>query len=269
MADPRQCTRRGLAGAAIALAMASILAAAEPGDDLRAAARKGQTQQVASLVARGVLIDSPDRDGHTALMLAAQRGHAATVKLLLAKGAKADLRDKRGLDAYALALLAGRDEVLQVFGRRPPIPTQLEVAVAPDNVYSSCSITPQQLADQIAALQLEAVVTAALREYAATSGKGALAFVDADPQVRAALKLRPSIACVTQQSADNVSLAIDAKVSRGDTAMLEKTFGGGLTGLKAQSATSPAQYGPLLAERAKALAPHIYWAIVEAALRAR
>jgi hypothetical protein len=264
MPDPRRCTRL-----AALLLIASLAIAAEPGDDLRAAARKGQTDQVASLLSRGVPIDAPDRDGRTALMIAAQRGHAATVKLLLDKGAKADARDKQGDTAYSLALLNGRDEVLRVLPRRDPVRVQLEVVTAPDNVYSSCAMPPQQLEKQIAGLRLDAVVVAAIREFAAANGKGAVQFVDADPQVRAALKVRPAISCLQQQSADNVSLAIDAKIVRAaDSApLLEKTFGGGLKGLKAQSATSPAQYPALFADRAKALAPQIYWAIVEAWLR--
>lgn len=133
MADLRQCTRW-----AILLVAASLLTAAEPGDGLRAAARKGQTKEVASLLSRGVPIDSPDRDGRTALMLAAQRGRAETVKLLLGKGAKADARDKDGWTAYALALLNGRDDVVRIFPKRDPLRAQIEPVVASDNVYSSC-----------------------------------------------------------------------------------------------------------------------------------
>lgn len=267
MADPRQCIRVAAAG----LLFISLLAAAEPGDDLRAAARKGQTKEVASLIARGVPVDSADRDGRTALMLAAQRGHAETVKLLLDRGARADARDKEGLTAYGLALLAGRDDAVRVFPRHDPVRVQLEAVTAPDNVYSSCSMTPAQLAQQIAGLQLDAVVLAALRDYAAASGKGVLQFVDADPQMRVTLKARPTVSCVTQQAADNVSLAIDVKAARAAdrAALLEKTFGGGLKGLHARTATSPAQYPALFADWAKSHAPQIYWGVVEGWLRAR
>src|SRR5689334_4219736 len=100
MADLRRCTN-----VAALLLVAVLLPAAEPGDDLRAFARKGQTAQVPALLSRGAAIDSRDADGRTALMLAAQRGHAETVKLLLDHGAKPDARDKQGWTAYALALL--------------------------------------------------------------------------------------------------------------------------------------------------------------------
>jgi hypothetical protein len=270
MAAPRQCTNF-VRGAAVLLLLATACAAADPGDDLRAAARKGQTKEVASLISRGTPLDAADRDGHTALMLAAQRGHAETVKLLLDRGAKPDLRDKQGLSAYALALLAGRDDVLRVFPHHDPIRVELQVLTATENVYSSCAITPRQLSEQIASLQLDAVVAAALREYAALSGKGAIQFVDSGAEMRLALKVRPAVSCVQQQVADNVSLAIDAKAVRATdgTALLEKTFGGGLKGLHAKSATSPAQYPALFADWAKAHAPQIYWAAVEAWLRAR
>jgi imidazolonepropionase-like amidohydrolase len=270
MADPRQCIR-AVRGAAILLLFASIVSAADSGDDLRAAARKGQDQQVASLLSHGMAVDSADRDGRTALMLAAQRGHATTVKLLLDRGAKPNLLDKQGFTAYALALLAGRDDVVKVFPHRDPIRVQLELTTASDNVYSSCSMNPKQLADQIAALQLDVVATAALREFAAVNGKGVVAFVDSEPQLRVALKLRPSVSCLQQQSTDNLSLAIDAKVVRvaDGASLLEKTYGGGLKGLHARSATSPVQYGAVFDEFAKAHASSIYWGTVEAWLRAR
>ena len=51
--------------------------------------------------------------------------------------------------------------------------------------------------------------------------------------------------------------------------LLEKTFGGGLKGLHARAVSSPAQYGAIFSELAKANAPQIYWAVVEACLRAR
>lgn len=267
MAHRRQCIR----GLAALLAAPFLFAAAQPGDDLRAAARKGNTQQVESLLQRGVPIDSPDKDGRTALMLAAQRGRTATVKLLLDRGANPNARDRQGWTAYALALIEGREDVVKLFPKRPPIRIQVEASTGPNNVYSSCSMAPQQLAHEIAALRLDTVVTSALRDFSTTKGNGVVEFVNSEPQARLVLTLRPAVSCVQQQSADNISLAIDAKELRArDNAMLlEKTFGGGLKGLHAQSATSPAQYQPVFADWAKAHAPAIYWAAVEAWLRAR
>jgi hypothetical protein len=276
MADRLQCTRTlwgrlWVAAAAFVLGWCAIATAADLGPDLLAAARKGQTEQVAALLARGAPIESADKDGRTALMIAAQHGHAGTVKLLLDRGAKVDARDRQGWTAYALALTGGRDEVVKLFPRSEPVRASLEVTWVPDNIYSSCLMTPQQLAQQIAGLQPDAVVAAAIREYAAVNGKAAMQLVEQDPQVKVTLKVRPGVSCVQQQSADNLNLAIDAKVLRvrDGAILLEKTFGGGLKGLHARAATSPAQYGPVFSEWAKTHAAQIYWAIVEAWLRAR
>ena len=67
-----------------------------------------------------------------------------------------------------------------------------------------------------------------------------------------------------------MSLAIDVKLvrRRDQLTLLEKTYGGGLKGLHVRSATSPAQYAPLYADWAKGHAPAIYWALLEAWLRA-
>ncbi len=255
-----------------AVAMAVAVAwAADAGLDLRNAAKKGQTAQVAALVGRGAPIDSADKDGRTALMLAAQRGHAETVKLLLERGAQADARDRQGWTAYALALIEGRDEVVQLFPRREPLAASLDVKWAPDNVYGSCFLNPQQLADQVAAVQPDAMVAAALRDYAALNGKGAARFVEDGGQVSVNLKVRPGVSCLQQQTADNVSFAIDVRVARpaDQAVLLEKTIGGGLKGLRARTVSSPAQYAPLFSEWAKSHAPQIYWAVVESWLRAR
>src|SRR5690348_4350647 len=133
MAALRQCTKTTRRAAAVLLVAATLLAGAvEPGDDLRAAARKGQTKEVASLISRGVPVDAADRDGRTALMIAAQRGHAATVKLLLDRGANPEARDREGLTAYGMAVLNGRDDVVRLFPGHEPIRVQLEAATSLD-----------------------------------------------------------------------------------------------------------------------------------------
>lgn len=266
MADRRQCIKLLLSVLGASRAMAADL-----GPDLLAAARKGQNQEVAALLNRGANIESADRDGRTALMIAAQRGHADTVKLLLDRGAKADARDRKGWTAYALALIDGQDEVVKVLPPHNPVRAALEVKWTPENVYSSCFMKPQDLAQHIAGLQPDAMVASAVREYAAENGRRAVELGAADPQMTATLQVRPGVLCVQQQAADNLNLAIDAKVVRsGDSAvLLQKTFGGGLKGLHARAVTSPAQYGPLFSDWAKTHAAQIYWATVEAWLRAR
>jgi hypothetical protein len=245
--------------------------AADLGPNLREAARKGQTQDVAALLSKGGPLESSDQDGRTALMLAAQRGHADTVKLLLERGANPEARDRQGWTAYALALIGGHDGVVKLFPKRDPLRVALAARWVPDNLYTSCFLKPQELAQQVAGLQLDIVAATALRDYAALNGKGAAELVADNPQVTLTLKVRPGVSCIVQQSADNLNLAIDARVVRttDQAVLLEKTFGGGLKGLHARRATSAAQYGAMFSEWAKSHASSIYWATVEAALRAR
>src|SRR5689334_23269601 len=193
MADRQRCIK--IFGAIL---LAAVAAAADLGPDLRDAARKGQTRQVAALLDRGAPIESADKDGRTALLYAAQRGHAETVKLLLDRGAKPDARDRQGWTAYALALLNGRDEVVKVLPPQRPVTLELVVTWAPDNLYSSCSLTPQQLADRIAALQLDVVTAAAVREYAVTGGKGAAQFPAEGADATLEVKVRPGVSCLQQ-----------------------------------------------------------------------
>jgi hypothetical protein len=256
----------------ICIALICVAAwAADAGADLRDAARKGRTAEVAAMLGKGAPVESADKNGRTALILAAERGHAETVKLLLEHGAKADARDREGWTAYALAVIEGSDDVVKVFPARPPIRVGLDVKWAPDNVYTSCFVRPDQLADFVAGVQTDAMVASAVREYAALHGKGVAQFVDDGAELVLALQVRPAISCVQQQSLDNISLAIDARMVRAsDQAVLgEKTFGGGLKGLRARTVSSQAQYAPLFLEWAKGHAPQIYWAAVEAWLKAR
>jgi hypothetical protein len=64
-------------------------------------------------------------------------------------------------------------------------------------------------------------------------------------------------------------MEIDARLLRkgNETPVWEKTFGGGLKGLKARVATNTVQYGTLYEEWAKAEAAPIYWGAVTALLK--
>jgi ankyrin repeat protein len=244
--------------------------AADLGPDLLSAARKGQAEKVRALLAQGASVEAKDKDGRTPLMWAARNGHAEAVSLLLAGGAKPDERDRQGWTAYGMALVssaAGRDAVLKALPH-PPLPRlTLEIATAPDNLYNSCFLTPQQLVQQIAGLQLDIVMATALRDYAAKNGRGILELTAEDGNGALHVKVRPEVSCVTQQTVDNLSLAIDVRLSRGTASILEKTFGGGLKGLHARAVTSPAQYGTLFDDWVKSHAGQIYSAALEAWLR--
>jgi hypothetical protein len=252
-------------------AIAVAAYAADAGADLRDAARKGRTKDVEAMITRGIPVDSADKEGRTPLMLAARAGQADSVKFLLAKGANAEARDRQGWTAYGLAVIEERDAVVKLFPSRPPIDAVLDAKLSPENLYNSCFLRPEQLADQVAGTQPDAMVAAAVREYGLANGKGLVRFADSAPEVTVEIKVRPGISCVLQRTVDNVSFAIDVKIVRARDAavLLEKTFGGGLKGLKTRYASSPAQYGALFSEWAKSHASQIYWATVEAWLRAR
>jgi outer membrane protein assembly factor BamB len=68
-------------------------AAAEAGDELWAAARKGDARAVEALLAKGVPADAKTRYGATALWFAAYKGHLDVVKVLVKYRADVDARD--------------------------------------------------------------------------------------------------------------------------------------------------------------------------------
>jgi len=255
--------------AALLFTLSQGLAAADLGPDLLAAARKGQTDRVRKLLDKGAPLEAKDKDGRTPLLLAAQHDHAETVRLLIAKGADPAMRDPQGWTARGVALVAGHEDVLKALPPSALPRFALDTAWIPTDLHSSCFLTLQQLAQQISAMRVEARVAAAFRQYAATSGKGAVELTDSSPDAVLHLRVRPAVSCVQQDSTDNVTLTIDARLVRttDQETILEKTFGGGFKGLHARSVTSPAQYPPLFDDWAKSHAGQIYWSTLEAWLR--
>jgi hypothetical protein len=248
--------------------------AADNGADLILAAKRGQTEKVAALLAKGGPVDATDKDGRTPLMLAAMRGHAATVAELLKHGAKADARDRVGWTAYGLAIFSDadtRDAVLKALPPHPPLRLMLETGWTPENLVTSCFLRPSQLREQVAAIQPDAQVAAALRDAVLAGGKRIVELVSEGGDATLRLTVRPGISCVQQQSSDNVTELIDIRLTAaGDGAvLLEKTLGGGLKGLHARAVTSPAQYGVTFEELAKSHGAGIYTAALEAYLKRR
>jgi len=247
--------------------------AADLGPDLLAAAKKGQTERVESLAGKGASLESTDKDGRTALMLAARYGHAETVRALLAKGAKPESRDNLGWTAYGLALFStagGRERVLKALPQPATVRLVVNAALGTENLYNSCLLRLPQLAEQVRAIQPELRVVAALRDAAAAAAvKAPVELVAAGGDAVLFLRVRPRVGCVQQQSSDNVSLEVDIRVVRNGEAgaVIEKTFGGGIKGLRAQIVTSRAQYSPVFDDWAKKHGGAIYWAVVEALLR--
>jgi hypothetical protein len=256
---------------ALLLLIASCAFAADNGADLILAAKRGQTEKVAALLSKGSPVDPADKDGRTPLMLAAMHGHADTVAALLQHGAKADLRDRVGWTAYGLAVFSTashRDAVLDLLPARPPLRLMLEVKWTPENLVTSCFLRPAQLREQVAAVQPDAQVAAALRDAVLASGKRFVELVSEGGDATLRLTVHPGTSCVQQQSADNITELIDIRLAAGDgSVLLEKTVGGGFKGLHARSVTSPAQYGVTFEESAKSHGSEICAATLEAWLK--
>ena len=248
------------------------ISAADLGPDLLSFAKRGQIRSVRTLLENGAAIESKDKEGRTALMLAAQHGHVDIVSLLLERGAKAEARDAEGLNAFGLALLStgkGREKVLDLLPPPARVRLVVEATSVVDGAYNSCFMTPPQLAERIREVKPEALAIRAIREVAAASDSRFIELVAADGDAVLSLKVRPGAMCVQQQSSDNLLMEIDARLLRegSETAIWEKTFGGGLKGLKARVATNPVQYAAGYEEWAKAEAPPIYWGAVTALLK--
>ncbi|HUI53885.1 MAG TPA: ankyrin repeat domain-containing protein [Bryobacteraceae bacterium] len=284
--------RRSAARTALAAALLCAAAlAADSGQALLDAAAHGQAERVRALLDQGAAIEAQDNNGRTPLMLAAQHGHADTVQLLLAKGASAMARDRRGATAYVLALFSpsgprlGIEAVLKALPapKRPRL--VVDAAWSRENLYSSCALRPDQLVQHVGGMEPDGMIVTAFRAFFAASGKNLVdivrsathglaalpsddAFHDADAVL--SLEVRPSAACVPQGSYDNLGLAIDVQLwrARDRAVLLKKTFGAGLKGLHAVSATSPTQYFPMYEGWTKSHAEQIYWAAVEAWMRA-
>ncbi len=245
--------------------------AADAGADLLSAAKKGQTERIAALLAKGAPADATDKDGRTPLMLAAQHGHADAVKLLLEKGAKADARDRQGWTASGLAVMSsapGRPAVLAALPPVPPLRLELEPAWSPENLSTSCFLRPEQLRRAVAETQPDRQLAAALRDFAVLNGRHVAELTADAGDATLRVVAHPGASCVQAEPADNLTLTIEVKLtSARGTVLLDKTFGGGLKGLHARMVTTPAQYGPVYQEWMKAHAGEIFWAAVEAWLR--
>ncbi|HSA85624.1 MAG TPA: ankyrin repeat domain-containing protein [Nitrospira sp.] len=81
------------------------------------AVRRGDTEIVRDLLARGADPNARDRHGQTAVMIAAHAGHAATVQLLIDHGANLNVTAKYGLSAVMLAVVAGHEEIALALAR--------------------------------------------------------------------------------------------------------------------------------------------------------
>lgn len=102
-----------LALLALLLTSAPALPGQAPGAALVKAAAKGDLTTVQSMLAQGVPVDAPDKNGNTALMEAARTGKADVVAALIAAGAALDARNNDGWTAVMRAVMAAQAETLQ------------------------------------------------------------------------------------------------------------------------------------------------------------
>ena len=93
------------------------LLAAEPGEELWEAARRGDAAAVRKLLDAGADPNTEFREGGTALIFAAQRGHVEVVRLLLDRGADVHAKDRVN-NANALHFGIDHPEVVQLLAER-------------------------------------------------------------------------------------------------------------------------------------------------------
>jgi hypothetical protein len=254
---------------------------------LLAAAAKGETTLVQTLIQAGASVEAADKNGRTPLMLAAQHGHVDTVRALLAAGANPDARDKQGLTAFGLALLnpIGRDDreaVLKLLPQHPRFSLAVVAGWSPARLVSSCFQRREQSIQQFGLMRPDESLLRELQAFATSSGKGLAHLVHADAKAMeplqpdpvddadaiVTLEIEPGAAC-SGGTADSLTFAIDVKAfrARDGVPLLQKTLGGGLKGMRAQTVENAAQYKPVYAAWIKAQAGPIYWAVVEALLK--
>jgi hypothetical protein len=268
------------------LALSSVLAADQSGG-LLAAAAKGETTLVQTLIQAGAGVEAADKNGRTSLMLAAQHGHADTVRALLAAGANPDARDKQGFTAFGLALVnpvghGDHEDVLNLLPQHPRFSLAVVAGWSPARLVSSCFQRREQSIQQFGLMRPDESLLRELQAFATLSGKGLarLIHVDAkaveplqpepadDADAIVTLEIEPGAAC-SGGTADSLTFAIEVKVfrARDRLLLLQKSLGGGLKGMRAQTVENAAQYKPVYEAWMKTQAGPIYWAVVEALLK--
>jgi hypothetical protein len=255
--------------------------------DLLSAAAKGETPLVQDLIKSGANIEATDKNDRTPLMLAAQHGHAETVRALLAAGAKTDARDKSGLTAYGLAMLdpsghGSHEAVMKLLPKPPQYRLSVVAAWSPARLVSSCFQRREQIIQEVGLMKPDESLLRELQAFAKSSGKGLARLTQVDDKgvesgrpeptedadAIVTLQAEPGSACAGAAS-DSLTFAINIKVFRARDLLLlsQKSLGGGVKGLRAQTVDNAAQYQPVYQAWLKAQAGPVYWTVVEALMK--
>jgi hypothetical protein len=267
--------------------LAALGAAADRSAGLLAAAAKGRTEQVKSLLDGGANLEAAAKDGRTPLMLAAQHGRLETVRLLLARGAKSDARDSLGFTAWGLAMFSpvghdDREGVLKTLPQPRKVSVGLLAWWSPAKLASSCFLNREQLVWAVRAFRLDSIVLNEFARYASSpAARGLMEIGGAMPlgmrpeagagiseaDVMVNLEVQPGAACSGQ--GDNLTLAIDVSVvrARDHKTLFQRSFAGGVKGLGMQTVDNPRQYEPVWEAWLKPRAEPIYWAVAAALAR--
>jgi ankyrin repeat protein len=93
---------------------AVVLATTAFADPIHNAARNGQLQRAALLIATGAEVNAKDEDGWTPLHYAAWRGKKEVAELLIANGADVNAKDVAGETPLHKAVIDGRKETAEL-----------------------------------------------------------------------------------------------------------------------------------------------------------
>ncbi|MFT8768774.1 MAG: ankyrin repeat domain-containing protein [Gluconobacter cerinus] len=78
------------------------------------AAREGDTDLLTQFLDAGMVIDTPDSRGYTALIVSTYNGHLEAARLLLARGANTESVDLKGATALSGVAFKGMTDIAQV-----------------------------------------------------------------------------------------------------------------------------------------------------------
>jgi hypothetical protein len=100
--------------ALLTLTITSLVATTAFADPIHNAARNGQLQRAALLIATGAEVNAKDEDGWTPLHYAAWRGKKEVAELLIANGADVNAKDVAGETPLHKAVIDGRKETAEL-----------------------------------------------------------------------------------------------------------------------------------------------------------